>query len=102
MEIARMRAIAKKEADKMADEAEKIATEKAFLFMLGIPLNILLHEYWPKSAKKRFPKFIKEVISLYDAVETGVVTYEEISDLVYDLAGVRYQAEWMKERKCTE
>lgn len=99
IDILRMQEIAKREANKMSDEAEKIATEKAFLFMLGIPLNILMHDYWKKSAKKRMPKFIKEVLSLYEAVEMGVVEFQEISDLLFDLSGVRYEAEWMKGRK---
>lgn len=102
IDLLRMQEIAKREANRMSDEAEKIATEKAFLLMLGIPLNILFHDYWKKSAKKRMPQFIKEVLSLYEAVEMGVVDFQEISDLVYDLSGVRYEAEWMKGRKNEE
>ena len=99
IDLLRMQEIAKREANRMSDEAEKIATEKAFLLMLGIPLNILFHDYWKKSAKKRMPQFIKEVLSLYEAVEMGVVDFKEVSDLVYDLSGVKYEAEWMKGRK---
>lgn len=93
-----VREIARKEADKMAEEAEKIAMEKSFLLMLGIPLNILFHDYWKKSAKKRLPQFIKEVLSLYEAVEMGVVEFDDVSNLVYELTGVRYEDEWKKGR----
>ena len=99
VDLLRMREIARVEANRMQEAAEKEALEKAFLLMLGIPLNILLHDYWKKSAKKRLPQFIKECISLYEAVEMGVVEFQDVSDLVYDLAGVRYEAEWMKCRK---
>lgn len=46
---------------------DKEATEKAFLYMLAIPLNVLASKYWKKSAKKRLPKFIEEVIGMYEA-----------------------------------
>ena len=98
LDLLQVREIARKQAEKMTEEAEKIAREQSFLLMLGIPLNILMHDYWKKSAKKRMPQFIRECISLYEAVEMGVVEFKEISDLLYDLSGVDYKAEWMKVR----
>lgn len=96
VQVAQMRAIAKKEADKMAEEAERIALEKAFLYMLAIPLNILVHDYWPKSAKKRAPKFIKEVESLYESVQGGYVTDQELADLLRDYGGTDVKFEWLR------
>ena len=49
-----MKEVAKKEAKKM----ESDAVEKAFLYMLAIPLNVLVNDYWSKTAKKKVPKFI--------------------------------------------
>jgi hypothetical protein len=43
-EVLRMQEIAKREAMKMENEA----IEKSFLFMLAIPLNVLVNDYWPK------------------------------------------------------
>lgn len=37
-------------------------------YTLAIPLNVLVNDYWEKSARKRIPKFIEDVISLYEAV----------------------------------
>ena len=54
----------KESAKKAAKTIEKEATEKAFLYMLAIPLNVLFNDYWKKSAKKRAPKFIEDVMSL--------------------------------------
>ena len=65
LELLRVREIAKKQAEIITEEAEKIAMEKAFILMLGIPLNILFHEHWKKSAKKRMPQFIRDCLSLY-------------------------------------
>ena len=92
VDLLRMREIAKKEAEKMEIEA----TERAFLYMLAIPLNILFHDYWQKSAKKRAPKFIEEVTKYYLAVQEGVVTDQELADLLFDLAGVKIEADWLK------
>ena len=92
IDIARMREIARKEAVKM----EVQATEKAFLYMLAIPLNVLVNDYWAKSAKKRAPKFIEDVISLYEAVQQGVVKEKDLAELLEDMAGVKIDADWLK------
>ena len=83
VDILRMREVAKKEANK--------ATDRAFLYMLAIPLNVLVNDYWPKSAKKRAPKFIDDVLSLYEAVEAGVVTDEQLRELLRDMAGLEVE-----------
>ena len=90
-EILRMREMAKKHSKAM----EQDATEKAFLYMLAIPLNVLVNDYWSKSAKKRAPKFIDDVISLCESVEAGVVTDKELADLLFEYAGVEIKAEWL-------
>lgn len=92
VELLRMREIARKEAEKMENQA----IERAFLYMLAIPLNVLFHDYWKKSAKKRATKFIEEVISLYHSVQEGIVSDQELADLLYDLAGVKVEAKWLK------
>lgn len=84
VDVARMRAIAKKEAKQM----EATAAEQAFLAMLAIPLNVLVNDYWPKSAKKRAPKFIEDVLGLFEAWEQGVVTNDDLKQLLQEYAGV--------------
>lgn len=86
----------KESAKKAAKTIEKEATEKAFLYMLAIPLNVLFNDYWQKSAKKRAPKFIEDVMSLYDAVQQGVVSDKQLADLLYELSGVKIDADWIK------
>ena len=83
-------------ANKKADELQRIAKEKAFLYMLAIPLNVLVNDYWEKSAKKRIPKFIEDVISLYEAVQDGVVSEQQLADLLDEYAGVKIEADWLK------
>ena len=92
IDMCMIRESAKKQAKKMEKEAE----EKAFLRMLAIPLNVLVNDYWPKTAKKKAQKFIEDVLSLCEAVECGVVTDEQLAELLEDMAGVKIEAEWIK------
>ena len=93
------RAFIRASIEKEMEVVQKEATDKAFFFMLSIPLNVLANDYWSKSAKKRMPKFIEEVISLYESVERGLTTYEELEELLDDLAGVDVRAEWLKRKE---
>lgn len=95
LDFLKVQEIAKRESKKMEQEA----TEKAFLYMLAIPLNILVNDYWPKTAKRRSPKFISEVLKLYDAVENDIVSEEELAELLEDMAGIKITADWLKDRK---
>ena len=94
MDFARMQAIAEHEAKKAEDQA----IEKAFLYMLAIPLNVLVNDYWSKSGKKRAPKFVEDVLSLYEAVQDGIVSDEELAELLEDMAGIKITAEWLEGR----
>lgn len=89
----------KESAKKAAQSMEKEATEKAFLYMLAIPLNVLFNDYWQKSAKKRAPKFIEDVMSLYEAVQQGVVSDKQLADLLDELAGVKIEVDWINVEK---
>ena len=100
LDILKMRELARKEAMKMQTEA----IEKSFLYMLAIPLNVLVNDYWPKSAKKRAPQFIEDVISLYESVQSGIVSDRELADLLDDLAGIKVEAKWLEvkeKQECT-
>lgn len=77
---------------------DKEATEKAFFYMLAIPLNVLASKYWKKSAKKQLPKFIDEVIGMYEAVQNGVVSHEKLAESLKNMAGVEIEADWLKRR----
>ena len=92
LDILRMREVARREAMKMQGEA----IEKSFLYMLAIPLNVLVNDYWSKSAKKRAPKFIEDVVSLYEAVQAGIVSDRELADLLDDYAGIKIEAKWLE------
>lgn len=83
---------------KIAKQYERQAAEKAFLYMLAIPLNILVTDYWSKTAKRRAPEFIDKVLSLFDSVDKGIVTSEDLADLLKDVAGIDFETDWIKKR----
>ena len=89
IDLLRMKEIARKEANAMMDRASK----RAFLTMLAIPLNVLVNDYWSKTAKKKAPQFIEDVLSLYDSYEKGYVTDKELAQLLKDYAGVEVELE---------
>lgn len=77
--------------------ARQQENEKAFLYMLAIPLNVLACEdYWGDDAKEKAPAFIEEVISLFESVQNGNVTNEELSEFLLEYAGVTVDASWLK------
>lgn len=87
MEIAKMKELAKREADKTAADS----FEKSFVFASYVFLNVLIADYWEKSAKQRIPKLMKEVLSLYDTFMNGkeVLSYQEMIDFVEKESGYR-------------
>lgn len=90
IDVLQMREIAKKEAEKM----ENRMADRAFLYMLAVPLNVLVNDYWPKTAKKKAPQFIDDVLSLWDSVCEGYVTDQELSALLEEFAGVKLDVIW--------
>jgi hypothetical protein len=51
--------------------------------MVAVVMNVLGHCYWEKSAKQRLPKLMEECNSLYDSIESGVIS---INELIQDTA----------------
>lgn len=48
-------------------ERYKTLARDTFLMMLAIPTNVLIEDYWPKSAEKRIPEFVEKCMDLYEA-----------------------------------
>ena len=58
-----------------------IAVSRAL--MVAVPLNILGHCYWEKTADKKLNKLMEECNSLFDSIESGVIS---INELIQDTA----------------
>ena len=88
-DIARMYGIAKQASREM----EQDATERAFLYMLAIPLNVLADR--GLITHDNADEYIHDVASLYQSVEAGVVSDKELADLLHEYAGITITADWM-------
>lgn len=85
--------LTQEQIDQIKDEASKNAIDTAFTLMLALPLEILIGDgYWAKSGKKRIPKFLDEVISLYECWEKGVLTIEELREDLWKWGGIKLEA----------
>lgn len=67
-------------SDEMAEEILKL--------MLVIPTNVLISDYWKKTAKTRIPKFVEDCMSLYDSWTKGAVSMEEMTKLTEEYAQI--------------
>ncbi len=93
LEIAQMKAIAKKQTDAMMKES----VEEAFLYMLAIPLNVLVD--YGMITKDNSEEYISDVISLYESVEKDIVSKQQLADLLQEYAGLDVAATWLKKKK---
>ena len=79
--------------NKIKQDARDEAVEKALILMLAIPLEVLIGDgYWAKSAKRRIPKFLDDVLSLYDSWNKGVITLEELREDLWEYGGIKLEA----------
>ena len=84
--------IRKREYEKAKKEYEKKNGEIAktiLKMMIVVPTNVLINDYWEKTARKRIPKFVEDCLSLYDSLSKGAVKMQELQDLTEEYAKIR-------------
>ena len=79
---------AKKAKEFMMSKNTELANE-ILKMMLVIPTNVLIADFWPKSARKKIPEFVESCMSLYEAWEKGVVAMDEMQKLTEESAGIK-------------
>ena len=87
VQVLQMKELAKKEGEAALNRAKK----ETFLLMLAIPVCTIAEDYWPKTAHERVPKLIEDCLDLYDSVEKGVVSMEELWDYLKKYGGSNYE-----------
>lgn len=92
-------AMMKESARKAAEEAQKQAMEQAFMLMIWIPINVLAADYWEKTANKRIPEFTDKLASLYESVQSGTTTWEQIAEDIKRLSGMDITSDWLKRKE---
>lgn len=73
----------KKIEEQLVTSTVKRAVAVSRSLMVAVTMNVLGHCYWEKSAKQRLPKLMEECESLYDSIESGVIS---INELIQDTA----------------
>jgi len=84
-------------AQQASREMEQDATERAFFYMLTIPLNILVED--GLITHDNAADYIHDVASLFVSVQDGIVTDTELAALLKEYAGVEVTADWMERVK---
>lgn len=87
-----VKARVKAEVEAIRKQARDEAVEVAVTLMLALPLEVLKQKYWVKSAKRRLPKFLEDVLSLYNGWSTGELTLEELREDLWEYGGIKLQA----------
>lgn len=75
---------------------ERVGIEKGMMLTLAAVLNLLIEDYWRKTASKRVPKFAEDVVNLIDAIQCGVVDIEDCVAYVEQETGMKFNADWIK------
>lgn len=71
---------------------EKKYSMKSFLYMLSIPLNVLVAD--GKITKENVGDYMKDVMSLYESLDKGVVTDKMLADFLEEYAGIKLDVDW--------
>lgn len=87
-----IRAGVKAEVENIRKQARDEAVNTALTLMLALPLEVLKDKYWVKSAKERLPKFMDNVLSLYDSWSKGEITIEELREDLWEYGGIKLEA----------
>lgn len=78
-------------------KAKKEASEEAIVtsmsLLLALPMKVLIDHYWPKTYKKKIPEFVQHVLDYYETYENGDLSYEDLREELWELAGVRFEVE---------
>lgn len=96
LDIALAYSIAREESRKMETEAN----ERAFLYMLAIPLNVLADR--EIITHENAEEYINDVISLYKSVQDKIVSDKDLADLLHEYTGMTITADWIKDTEKRE
>lgn len=87
--------------EKRIKEAKREAAEEAIntavALFLGLPLCVLMDDYWPKSYRTRLPEFTDKVIACYTEWQDGKLSLDDIKDRLWKYGGVRLEPEKVEE-----
>lgn len=81
--------LTEEQIEKMRRETVQMAVDVSRAFMIAIPCNILGRCYWEKTAKRKIKTFVDECESLYESVEAGVISINELIQDTSELGNIK-------------
>lgn len=85
--------LTQEQIDQIKKDAIADATNVAFTLMLALPLEVLTGDgYWKKTSKRRIPKFLNDLLNLYDSWEKGVLSMDELRKDLWEIGGIKLDA----------
>lgn len=80
--------LTQEQIDKLRDDTVRRALDVSRATSLGVVMNVLAHDYWEKSAKKKMPSFMAKCESLYESMEAGVISIKELIEDTIEICGI--------------
>lgn len=59
--------------------------------LLGLPMKVLMDDYWKKTYKKRLPEFIDKLLAYYEMWQDDKIDISELNNELWDIAGIRLE-----------
>lgn len=84
-----IRESAKQELNRVREEAFNDAMNQAMLLTLILPAKVLMDIYWPKSYKKRLPKYVEHVLEYYERWQNDEYDIDELKKELWEIGGVK-------------
>ena len=88
---------------RLKNDAVKEAIDTAFIYMLGLPVMII-HDKYPQLMKKfvdgkgREERFTDLLLDLYDSVNKGYVSFEDLTQCLKDECGIEIEQQFKEKR----
>ena len=80
--------LTQEQVDKLKSDTVQRAVDVSRALSVAVIMNILGHEYWEKTAKKKLPKLMTECESLYESIEAGVISINELIQDTMEISGI--------------
>lgn len=80
---------AKLEQSKQEIYEQTVNTTLALL--LGLPMKVLIDDYWKKSYRQRIPGFVDKVLEYYDQWQDSKLDISKLNKELWDIAGIRLE-----------
>ncbi len=77
--------------DKIRADAMEEAVNQAMVLMLTLPLEVLITDYWTKTAYRRGQEFIQKVLDLYHKWEAGEISMDDFKNDLWEYGGIKLE-----------